>query len=445
MSLRNLTEDEIEDIISFVKPNKKLPEAVGESIVNHQKRLLREQFKGQKVHPEIIPQLKEKLERQYYKSFVSAGERVGIITAQSIGESQTQSTLNTFHKAGSSENKIDVVSRFSELLSASKNGKLNNALIYLTNPPENVSELREIVGSSLLCLTIKKLTLKSSVCIDKSEELWYKAHTILYGRKVEYTDCISLKINMDILFTYKITLEEIVEVIEGKYDNVTCMFSPSSIGQIDVYFDTSNLELPYNRIAYVSEENKREIFLEEVVLPELENIVVSGVFGVEEMFFNREKGLQGGEWIIEVEMAKSSKNSVYPSILMLPYVDKYRTISTNIWDVYNCLGIEAIREFMIGQFQSIMTGINPKHISLIVDRMTFDGKIVPISRYTMKKSVSALSKASFEETFDNFLIAGVYGQKDNTQGVSASIICGKRAPLGTGLCDIKIDISKLPQ
>jgi DNA-directed RNA polymerase beta' subunit len=52
-------------------------------------------------------------------------------------------------------------------------------------------------------------------------------------------------------------------------------------------------------------------------------------------------------------------------------------------------------------------------------------------------------KASFEETLDNFLKAGVFGQEEQTRGVSASIICGKIAPIGTGMCDLAIDVAKL--
>jgi hypothetical protein len=49
-------------------------------------------------------------------------------------------------------------------------------------------------------------------------------------------------------------------------------------------------------------------------------------------------------------------------------------------------------------------------------------------------------KASFEETLDNFLKAGVFGQEEPTRGVSASIICGKIAPIGTGMCDLAMNV-----
>lgn len=46
---------------------------------------------------------------------------------------------------------------------------------------------------------------------------------------------------------------------------------------------------------------------------------------------------------------------------------------------------------------------------------------------------------------DNFLNAAAEGDKEPTEGVSASIICGKRASIGTGMIKMSIDIAKLPK
>jgi DNA-directed RNA polymerase beta' subunit len=82
----------------------------------------------------------------------------------------------------------------------------------------------------------------------------------------------------------------------------------------------------------------------------------------------------------------------------------------------------------------------------LVDRMTHNGTISSITRYTMKKEESGpMGKASFEETMDNFLNAAAEGDKEPTEGVSASIICGKRASIGTGMIKMSIDIAKLPK
>jgi hypothetical protein len=77
--------------------------------------------------------------------------------------------------------------------------------------------------------------------------------------------------------------------------------------------------------------------------------------------------------------------------------------------------------------------------------MTYTGGISSISRYTMRnEDCGPMGKASFEETMDNFLKAGAYGQNEATRGVSASIICGKRANIGTGVCELMMNIKSLP-
>ena len=82
---------------------------------------------------------------------------------------------------------------------------------------------------------------------------------------------------------------------------------------------------------------------------------------------------------------------------------------------------------------------------LLVDRMTHMGGISSISRYTTKKEDSGpMGKASFEETLDNFLMAGIFCQEETTKGVSASIICGKKPHIGTGLCGLKMNLALLP-
>ena len=53
-----------------------------------------------------------------------------------------------------------------------------------------------------------------------------------------------------------------------------------------------------------------------------------------------------------------------------------------------------------------------------------------------------LAKASFEESLDNFLKAGVFGEIESTKGVSASIMCGKPSKIGSGLCDLLCRIQK---
>lgn len=144
------------------------------------------------------------------------------------------------------------------------------------------------------------------------------------------------------------------------------------------------------------------------------------------------------EWMLETD------GSNFRALLGHPLVNMTRVHSNNVWDIYDNLGIEAARLFLISEFESIMEGINTCHIKLLVEKMTFTGTISSISRYTLRKDESGpLSKASFEESVDHMVKSAFAGDIEKTRGVSASIICGKRASIGTGVIELKINRKKL--
>jgi DNA-directed RNA polymerase beta' subunit len=446
-----LSTSQINYILDFITPNPYIPEETALCIVQKIENKFRSQLERIEIYPSLIDTLKSEMKNMYLSSLAYPGENVGIITAQSIGEKQTQSNLNTFHKAGSSE-KQPVVSKFSELLNATNKPKAPTFFVYFNKENGSVTGLRNLIKHSIVNLSLKKICLEWKICLDKEEEPWYNAFYKIFDiTRTGFTDCLSLKINMDILYEYKLTLQNISQTISNEYTDMFCIFSPDCFGQIDIFFDTSNIEMEdtYN-------ENPREIYLEEVVQPVIEHLSVCGIPGIQNMFFCQDKG----EWFIETEntnekvqdAVRYKKNTDklldpvgrFKKILAHPDVDATRTISNNIWDIYNTLGVEAVRQYMIDEFSKIMDGINTCHVALLVDKMTFTGTISSISRYTMRSEESGpFGKASFEETLDNFLKAGVFGQEEPTKGVSASIICGKRATVGTGLCELKMDIEKL--
>ena len=73
------------------------------------------------VYPEILDTLRQEIHKNFYKSLVQPGENVGVLCAQSIGEKQTQSTLNSFHAAGIAVQMVLTgVPRFLEILNATK-------------------------------------------------------------------------------------------------------------------------------------------------------------------------------------------------------------------------------------------------------------------------------------------------------------------------------------
>ena len=460
---RRLTEEEIEQITSFIQPNNYIPKEVSDSLVSKLKDSIVKPLKNVQVYPEIIPYLADKIKNEYFNTLVQPGECVGVLTAQCIGEKQTQSNLNSFHKCGSSDNQ-PVVSKFAELLNATSKPKAPSFQIYFKSGNETVADIRATMEHDFVQLTLSHLVRDVSFHLNKVPEKWYDAFFVAQESSTDYehfkerfTDCISVQINTDLLYEYRLKLADIADVFNSSFNDICCIHSPDCFGRIDIFVDT-NISLDDDKIAHVREENKKSVYLEEVVYPTIEHHSLCGIQGIAERFFLQDSKTK--EWFVETrnlqekeiikKKFKGAKEKTYDSlkryksVLAHPRVDMVRTISNNVWDILHALGIEAARAYMIREFSTIMEGINLCHIAILVDKMTFSGSISSISRYGMRRDdAGVLNRASFEETLDNLLNAGTFCQNDPITGVSASIICGKIAQLGTGLCNLSMNLKKL--
>ena len=372
------------------------------------------------------------------------------LTVETTRNFQMWNGLNlrdTFHKAGQSEKTMTAgVPRFKELIDGSKNPKLVNHKIYFKEGNSTIEEIRDTVGHTISGFTLKDISTSIVIQMDKEDEKWYDAHKILFDDQFSnHKHCITFKLNMKKLYEFKLNLQQIAEYIHKEYSDLYCVFSPPSEGQLDIFVDTNNIVLPENRLLFINQENAVMIYMEEVVQNTLEQKYICGIPAITEVFYLQE----GKEWIVETN-GFNSKNiskqySSYKKLLAHPNIDYTKTISSNVWDIYEVFDIEAARQFLIEEFMSIMDGINKCHTMLLVDRMTHGGTISSITRYTLKTDEGGpMGKASFEETMDNFLNAAAQGQYEPTRGVSASIICGKRTNIGTGMISTAIDIDRLP-
>jgi len=441
MILTNITNDQINYILDFMEIQKGIPKKCAESILEYKKKNLRSQLNDLLIYPETIDIIKDAIKKTYFESIVNPGECVGIIAGQSIGEKNTQIALNTFHKAGQSEKTMtEGVPRLEELLNATKKLKSINHTIYMNQSLKSIQEVRTLVSSSLCGIKIKDILLDSYVCNKDIDDKWLTSYKCLYDIRFDPSSTfLCLELNRRKLFEYKIMVTDVVSKINDVFEDVCCIFSPFNDGGIYIYVnDIQIIEIlnKYN-IRSIDEDNSTEICMEECLKPVIQDLYICGIPGIDEKFFVKEQN----EWVIETT-ARCDENT-FKNVMKLPYVDTVKTITNNIWEIYETLGIEATRNFLIEELDSIMGDINKCHVMLLADRMTFNGTISSISRYTLKSDEGGpLGKASFEESLENFLSAGAFGDEEPTTGISASIMCGKRSNTGTGMVSLKLDYSK---
>ncbi len=345
---------------------------------------------------------------------------------------------DTFHTAGSAiKTVVTGVPRFSELLNATREPKAKSCQIFLKEKADSIATLREIASNMIRELKVKDIVKNYKIFSNKQRENWYDLFDSIYEKDYSnFTEGIAITFDKELTFEYQISLNMIAEKIESVYSDLVCVFSPNHLCRMDIYVDMNEIEI----VDDMTEGECFQFHLREVSIPSINDIKICGISGIENIFFEKR---DNGEWFIETE------GSNFQEVLGLDIADKTKTISNDMWEIYGTLGIEAARNFLVEEFISVVssdgTFVNDSHILLLVDVMTFNGIITSISRYGLKKeNCGPMAKASFEESLENFLKAGIYGEKENTKGVSASIMLGKVPKVGTGLCDVLVDIKNLP-
>jgi DNA-directed RNA polymerase II subunit RPB1 len=422
MDKRKLNQNELNVILDKTIPlQKNIPNELAIYLQKKLQKQIRDDLKDIEIYPQNIIKLMKEIKKQYYKTVVDPGESVGVIMAQSIGEKQTQITLNSFHKAGlMSDTVITGVPRFSELLNATKNQKSINAIFEFTNEPDSIEDVKKITNKIVytdLDSISEDISLLDGIC----KEYWYDSFCSIYDVDYKiYNNCIRIKLNKKRVYKRKLKISEIIRNICSNFEDIICIMSPMNECILDVFFN------------YDGEKNDIFIkYLNDELIPCLKNIYICGVKNISHVFLEK----IDGKWKCLSNGSNFRELSYYNNI-------NFNTLeSNNMWEIYQNLGIEAVRQFLIDEFLNVISSdgsyINKRHISLIVDIMTFTGTITSVSRYGMKREQAGpLAKASFEESLDNFMKAGAYCEIDKLAGCSSCIMLGKPVNVGTGICKL---------
>ena len=455
MQKERLTEDDLDYLFSDF--DQYFPQFLNEEfrtmMINNVKLPLKKEFETCKVYKDILPKLKDEIEKRLRQSIIPAGEMVGVICAQSIGERQTQLTLNSFHQAGLSVGMVVTgVPRFMEILNATKEPKVTKNTFCLQNKDWNsVDMIRKNIGYSLKYLNWSNLIESELFFHHKEDEPWFETFQHFYplSSDIQRNMGFTFKLNKKIMYQYRIPMYLIKERIEEEFEDVYVIFSPLSICQVDLFINLEKLKQIYetefknierNLLPNRSDEYFLELFMFEVFRPKLFDVSICGIRGVKDFYIQKELGTS--KYFVETE------GTNFLEVLKLPYLDQSSLRTNHMWDVYEICGIEGVRKFLFEELKSIVssdgTFINPCHLNLLIDLMTFNGVIQSISRYGVKKEQnSVLTKSSFEESLEHFSKAGFFCENEPVKSVSASIMCGKRSNIGSGLCTLKMDWTHL--
>jgi len=240
---RFLNNDEISYLLEWLTPNIFSSPYVltNRDVTNAWRRILKIQIQREKFDPSKLKDIRDKIERKFIKSMIEPNTPVGKITGTSIGEKSTQFTLKLKSNASSSSSgkSVKVSALFQALINAYK------------NPPGQQVEIRFKDKVSFKELynrrrEFQRIFLTEDYFIEKMEivstELnyseWYDTFETVYGISFDSITskcCLQIKLNVQALYDYRISLEEIAKYIKSSSNYVEVILSPQHIGIIDVY------------------------------------------------------------------------------------------------------------------------------------------------------------------------------------------------------------------
>jgi DNA-directed RNA polymerase subunit A" len=341
-----------------------------------------------------IKKVAEIVAEEYSRARVDPGDAVGVIAAESLSEQGTQMTLNTFHFAGVAEMNVTMgLPRIIEILDGRKSIATPMMEVFLKAPYNKGKDIR-------------------SVCLDIKETKFGDIVSEFTINIVEFK--IEAKVNEEKLQDLELSLVNVAKIVEKGLGKDVSLKVKDNVFEFKVKGkdDRSMNEL------YKAKEKIRDVY-------------VKGIKDVTHVLPVRRQD----EFIVITAGTNLKK------VLELDFVDSTRTISNDIFEIANVLGIEAARQAIIDEVSKVIEsqGLNVdiRHVMLIADTMCHSGEVKGITRYgVVSEKASVLARASFETPIKHIINAALTGEVDNLNSVVENVILNQAVPLGTGIAHL---------
>ena len=353
------------DIISEYED--KLPPGMLEEVKQHLSK---------SVSDAKLKKIMEAIYNEYTAAKVVAGESVGLISAESIGEPGTQMTLNTFHFAGVAEMNVTLgLPRIIEILDGRKELESPMMEIYLKKPyatGKKIEELRQ------LAMQIKETKLK-----DISKEFTINI--------ADFT--IEITLDRDKMKEIELTIAKVADAISKQLKGYNIRDKDDII-----ILKSRSKEDSFNE-AYKTKEK-------------IKGLTMKGIKGILQVLPVRR----------EEEFIIITAGSNVADVLQLEEVDAYRTTTNNIFEIEQVLGIEAARQSIVNEIFKVIESqglnVDVRHIMLVADTMCVSGTLKGVTRYgVVSEKSSVLARASFETPIKHIINAALVGEVDNLDSV----------------------------
>jgi DNA-directed RNA polymerase beta' subunit len=367
--------------------------------------------------------------------------------------------VDTFHSSGqgTASKAVRGVPRLKELLSVSKNIKSPSMKIYVRDEFAHDRETCKEVKNDIQTTYIKDVVESSAIFYDPrqydseiaEDAKFLQSYHTMFPEEVQHESSpipspwvLRLTFNRNAMQELRIGMVDLCYILHAFYGSrIRCTYSDDNADEL-----VMRIQIHESTADMVTELKAIEFNI-------LENIVIKGTPGINKISIREETTTQYNqpkeifETRKEYVMDTDGSNLLY--ILTNSKVDATRSITNDIVEIYEHLGIEAAREALTREIIAVLgdgLSVDYHHLSLLVDTMTMKGNLLSIDRHGINRSdIGPIAKCSFEETSDMLMKAGVFAEYDKINGVSANIMLGQIPPCGTGDSDIVMKLDKLPK
>jgi len=335
-------------------------------------------------------------------------EAAGITTAQSIGEPGTQMTMRTFHYAGvATVNVTQGLPRVIEIVDARKVPDTPTMTIRLNDDKkDDADECRKLAAGIEITLTKNIADIETDVA-QRKLILKLKPGNLRQKKMTpnEVRDKLQRALRLHILAD-KEKKPKVLTIIPG-------------VQREEDLADLNENPPSYTELLQLEDKVK--------------DLRLKGIPNIERA--NVQKDDQTGEYYLSTIGSNLSRVSDLESI------DRSRTYTNNIIEIYNYLGIEAARQSIINELKATLEGarleVDVRHLLMVADVMTSEGAVRAIGRHGVSGNKhSILARAAFEVTVNHLLKAGIIGERDRLTGVAENVIVGQPISLGTGSVEL---------
>ena len=365
---------------------------------------------------------------KYEKAKVEPGHAVGAVGAQSIGEPGTQMTLKTFHFAGVAGMSITQgVPRIKEIINASKVISTPVITCFLTSASSERA-------ARMVKSRIEKTYLRD--VIEYIEECWHGNQRVI-KIKVDTENISNLHLDLYIseirhTLQHSHHLKLLPQSVMRKKGDII-LIKPDGAEEDAFDMDVAG-KAKRKRTRSKALDEDTDLFLHlQTLKRRLPDIAIKGLPDAARAVITK-TGEKDGEGRETNKLMVEGYG--FRACLSTPGVEFRQTVTNNIDEIHRVLGIEAARVSIIKELNFVMgqqMDIDPRHMQLLADIMTYKGDVLGITRFGLAKMRdSVLQLASFEKTPDHLFDAAIRGQSDKIEGVSECIIMGQPMRIGTG-------------